>query len=101
MGTASTFAHFAHDAASDVIAGEELGRTARALVALGVAPSFFLIVGGRAPVVLRNVVEHEAVAFLVHEDSAFAAHAFSDENSTHARRPHHPGWMELHELHVL
>ena len=49
---------------------------------------------------LRDVVEHEAAALAVGEDSAFAAHAFGDEDAAHARRPHHPGRVELDELHV-
>jgi len=53
-------ANFAHDAARDVVAGQELRRPARALVALGVAPAFFLVVGGLAAVVLRNGVEEES-----------------------------------------
>ena len=37
---------FAHDAARDVIARQQLRRTARVLVALRVAPAFFFVVGG-------------------------------------------------------
>ena len=79
---------------------EQLGRAARVLVALRVAPAFFLVVGGLALVVLRDVVEHEALAFLVAQHAAFAAHALGDEDAAHARRPDHAGRMELHELHV-
>ena len=92
--------HLAHDAARDVVAGEQLGRTPRVLVALRVAPALFLVVGGLGPVRLGDVVEHEAAPFLVQEDAPFAAHAFGDEDALHAGRPDHAGRMELDELHV-
>ena len=92
--------HLAHDAAGDVIARQQLGRTARVLVALRVAPALFLVVGGLGLVGLGNVVEHEAAALLVLQDAAFAAHAFRDENALDAGRPDHAGRMELDELHV-
>ena len=101
MRAAAPLAHLLHDAPRDVIAREQLGRTARVLVALRVAPAFLLVVGGLVAVVLGDVVEHEATAFAVHEDPALAAHAFGDEDSAHARRPDHSCRMELHELHVL
>src|SRR5262249_54118921 len=91
---------FAHDAAADVVAGQELGRPPRRLVPLGVAPAFFLVVGGLRAIVLRNLVEHEAAAVAVLQDAALASHAFGDENASHARRPDHAGRMELDELHV-
>ena len=90
----------ADDAARDVVAGEQLGRPARVLVALGVAPAFLVVVGRLRSVVLRNVVEHEAAALLVLEDAAFAAHAFGHQDAPHAGRPDHAGRMELDELHV-
>ena len=34
------------------------------------------------------------------QDAALAAHAFGDEDALDARRPDHPGGMELDELHV-
>ena len=92
--------HFAVDAARDVIARQQLRRTARVLVALRVAPSFLRIRGRLRLVVVGDVVEHEAAAFAVLQDAAFAANAFGDENAADARRPHHPGGMELDELHV-
>src|SRR5215203_2526135 len=36
----------------------------------------------------------------VAEQSSLAAHALGDEQAAHAWRPHHPGRMELHHLHV-
>ena len=60
---AAALLDLADDAARDVVAGEQLGRPARVLVALRVAPAFFLVVRGLAAVVLGDVVEHEAAAF--------------------------------------
>ena len=100
MRTAAAFAHFAHDAARHVIARQQLRRTARVLIARHVAPAFFLVIGGLRFVVRRNIVEHEALAFAVAQHAAFAAHAFRHQNAAHARRPHHPRGMELHELHI-
>jgi hypothetical protein len=51
-------------------------------------------------VVVRNVVEHEAAAFTVLQDPAFAAHALRHENAADRRRPDHAGRVELDELHV-
>ena len=100
MRAAAAGLDLAHDAARDVVARQELGRTARVLVPLRVAPALFLVVGGLVPVRLGDVVEHEAAPFLVAEDAPFAAHAFGDEDALHARRPDHAGRMELDELHV-
>ena len=97
---AAAFLDLADDAAGDVVAGEELGRTAGVLVALRVAPAFLRVVGGLAAVVLRDVVEHEAAALVVAQHAAFAAHPFGDQQALHARRPDHAGRVELHELHV-
>src|SRR5688572_31039749 len=88
------------DAAGDVIARQQLGRTAGALVLLGVAPAFFGIRSGLRFVVVGDVVEHEAPALAVLEDPAFATHTLGDENAAHAGRPDHSGRMELDELHV-
>ena len=88
------------DAARDVVARQQLRRTPGALVALRVAPAFFRIGRRLRLVVVGDVVEHEAAAFAVLEDAAFAAHAFGHEDALDARRPDHPGRMELDELHV-
>src|ERR1043166_5985922 len=96
----AAFLHFAHDHASDVVPREQLGGTARVLVALRVLPSLFGSVRRLVLVVVRDVVEHEPLAVAVLENPAFAAHALGDENAAHARRPDHPGGMELDELHV-
>ena len=97
---APAFLDLAHDAARDVIAGEQFRRTARVLVALGVTPALFLIVGRLRFVVLRNEIEHETLALIVRQDAAFAAHPFGDEHPAHARRPDHSGGMELDVFHV-
>ena len=52
---AAAFPHFAHDAARHVIARQQLGRTARVLVALGIAPAFFGRVGGLILVVSGGI----------------------------------------------
>ena len=97
---AAAFADLAHDGARDVIAGEELGRPPGVLVPLGVAPAFLGVVSRLAPVVVGDVVEHEAAPLAVAKDAPLATHAFGHEDALHARRPDHAGRMELHELHV-
>src|SRR5712691_1740055 len=89
-----------HDAAAHVVTRQELRRSSGGLVALGVAPSLFLVVRGLRSIILGDLVEHEPAALAVPEDAAFAAHRFGDENASNARRPDHTGWMELDELHV-
>src|SRR5207244_2121082 len=91
---------FTHDAAADMVARQELWRPPGGLVALCVAPAFFLVVRGLCSIVGRNIVEHEPAAFAVLEDAAFATHRFGDEKAANARRPDHAGRMELDELHV-
>ena len=71
----------AHDAARNVITGQQLRRAARILVALAIAPAFLFVVGRLRSVILGNVVKHETAAFLVRQDAAFAPHAFSYENA--------------------
>src|SRR5713226_6157813 len=101
MRTPPALAHFAHYAAGDMVAGQELGHPAGALVALGVAPPFLFVVSGLAPVVLRDVVEHEAAPVLVEEDPAFTSHSLGHQDAAHTGGPDHPGRVELDELHVL
>src|SRR5262245_6885731 len=83
-----------------MVAREQLGWAPRRLVALRIAPAFFGIGCRLWFVVVRNIAEHEPLAFVVLEDAAFTANTFGDENALHAWRPDHPGWMKLHELHV-
>ena len=100
MRAPAAFLDLPDDAAGHVVAGEELGRAARRLVALGIAPAFLLVVGGLRLVQLGNVVEHETAPLAVAEHATFAPHALGHEDAADARRPHHPGGVELHELHV-
>src|SRR5688572_22187923 len=53
------FAHFAQDAAGDVVAGQQLGGPPGALVALGIAPPLLLAVCCLAAIILGDIVEHE------------------------------------------
>ena len=100
MRAPPSFTHFALNASCHMIARQQLGRAAGGLVALCVAPAFFFAVCGLALVVVGNIVEHEALAIGVSQHASLTAHALGDENSLHARRPHHPRRMELDELHV-
>ena len=100
MRAAAALPDLADDASGHVVAREQLGRPARALVALRVAEPFLFAVGGLAAIVFRDVVEEEPLALAVEQHSAFAAHALGDEDALHGGRPDHPGGMELHELHV-
>ena len=88
------------DAAGHVVARQQFRRTLGVLVALRVAPAFLGIGRGLRFVIVRNVVVHEALAVLVAQHAAFAAHAFGHENAHDARRPDHAGRMKLDELHV-
>src|SRR5207253_3228342 len=91
VGTAPAGLDFVHDAARDVIAGKQLRWAAGVFVALGIFPPFFGIVGSLRFVGIRDVGEHEALAFLIEQDTALAANAFSDEYAHDTRRPNHPG----------
>src|SRR5262249_690987 len=98
---AATGADFPHDAAGDVVARQQFRRTVGGLVALAVAPALLGVLRCLAAIVLRDVVEHEALAPVVEEDAPLAANALGDEDPLHARRPDHARRVELHELHVL
>src|SRR5439155_4381387 len=100
VGTAAAGLDLPHDAAGDVVAGEQFGRAAGVFVALTIAPPFLRIVGGLASVKLRDFVEHEPFALLVEQNAAFAPHAFGDENALNTGRPDHAGGMKLNKLHV-
>src|SRR5262249_940604 len=78
MRRAPSCLDLAIDTAGDVIAGEQLGRSASIPVALRVAPSLFFRVRRLFLVKIRDVVEHESTAFTVAQNTPFAAHAFGD-----------------------
>ena len=101
VGCAASGFDFAIDAAGNVVASKELRRAAGVLIALRVAPAFVFVVRGLSLVVVGDIVEHEAAAFAVAEHTAFAAHAFGDEDAGDADGPDHAGGMELNEFHVL
>ncbi len=100
MRAPAALTDLAHDAAGDVVAGEELGRAARGLVALRVPPAFLFVVGGLALVEIGDVVEHEPPALVVAQDPALASNPLGHQDSAHARRPDHARRMELEVLHV-
>src|SRR5579864_2592507 len=60
--TAPAFAKFPVYATGDMIAGKQLGRPARVLVALRVPPTFFGSVRGLAFIIVRNIFEHKPLA---------------------------------------
>src|SRR5438105_1971537 len=72
----------------------------RVFVSLAITPALLFAVRGLRSIILRNFVEHESPAFLVCQNSSFAAHAFSHENSADAWGPDHSSRMKLDELHV-
>ena len=76
------------------------GGSAGALVTLEPPRRLVLAVGGLRREALRDVAEHEALAFGVLEDAAVAAHTLGHQHAAHRGRPHHAGRMELGELHV-
>src|SRR5882762_1255133 len=49
---------------------------------------------------LGIVAFHEPLTILVAQNAALAAHRLRHQNPLHARRPHHPSRMKLHEFHV-
>ncbi len=100
VGRAAARFDLAHDAARHVVAGQEFGWPARVLVPLGVSPALFGGVRGLGFVVVGNVSEHEPFAVLVPQHAAFAPDPFGDQETADGQRPHHPGGMELDELHV-
>ena len=100
MGTSPPCLHLTIDAAGYVVPREQLRRTPGVLIALRVAPAFFFGICGLRFVKVRNVIEHEALAFAVAKHTAFPAHALCDQNAAHAHGPNHAGGVELYKLHV-
>ncbi len=73
----------------------------------GAAPLFHFRVNGTRHQIscgklhaLGVIFFHEAFAQFVAQNAAFTAHRLRHQKSLHARRPHHPGGMELHKFHV-
>src|SRR5262249_47882935 len=97
VGTAPTLADLADYAASDVVAGQQFRGPSSVLIALSVAPALFFGSGGRGAIVLGYIVEHEAAAVFIGQDTALAAHAFGDEYAADSGRPDHAGGVELDE----
>src|SRR5262249_43684242 len=101
---AAAFAHFADDAAGDVIASQEFRRPPRVLslvlLAQDVQESLLLVLGRLRLIVVRDVAEHEPATSAVAQYAAFAADAFRNQNALDARRPDHPRRVELNEFHV-
>src|SRR4030095_1455330 len=100
MRSASSFFDFAHNAASHVIAREQLRWPPRFFVPLRVAPTLFFVVSRLGSIEFWDVVKHEAPLILVQQNATFSSNSFGHQNSPNAGRPNHPGWMELEKLHV-
>src|SRR4026208_1958236 len=66
--------NLAHAAPGEMIAGPQLRRAARVSVALGVTPALLFVIGGLRALIVRNLAEHESLAFLVQQNAALSAH---------------------------
>ena len=62
--------------------------------------AFFLGLGGLVAKHRCDVVEHEALALGVAQNTTVTTHTFGDEQAAHAERPDHAGRVELDALHV-
>src|ERR1044072_6092911 len=100
MRTAFPLLALPHDAAGYMVAGKQFRRPPGLAITLCISPSFFFIVCRLIAVQLRDVLEHEALLFLIQQDTAFAAHAFGNKDTLYAGRPYHPRRMELYKFHV-
>src|SRR5262249_17322520 len=99
VGSAAAFANLPANAAGDMIAREQVGRPAR-IAALILFPdaiqkAFFLVVRRPRLVVVRDVLEQEALAFVVAQTTTFAADSFGDQNAAHAGGPDHARRVKL------
>src|SRR5882757_10266992 len=101
VGSAPPCFHFAIDAAGDVVSGKQFGWAASISVTLRVPPPFVFVVCCLVFVEIGNFIEHEATAFAVAKNSAFAAHALRYQDAAHSDRPDHARGMELNEFHLL
>ncbi len=92
--------HLGVDRAGHLVARQEVRGPPVVLLVQVPAVGFLLVVRGLALEELGDVVEHEALARGVLERAAVAAHALGHQDAAHRGRPHHPGRVELDELHV-
>ena len=93
------------DGPRDVVAGRQLRRAAGVgLATLGQRghPAGGLLVGRGVlgPAIVGEIGPHEPLAVLVAQDPALAADRLGHQQAADARRPDHPGRVELDELHV-
>ena len=88
------------DRASNLVTREKL-RRALVVVGIGVPTvCFFLSLGVLRLEDIGDVVEHEATALGVRENSAVTTHRLGDQEALDRRRPDHARGMELDEFHV-
>src|SRR3954467_9161215 len=92
--------NLADDAASNMVAREQLRGTASIFIAGYVTPTFFGRVRCLIFIVIRNVVEHEPLAFAVLQNPAFATNALGNKNSANAWGPNHACGVKLNKFHV-
>src|SRR3954453_23119136 len=100
MRRSTSFANLPDNAARHVITSQQLRRTPRVPVALCISPPLVLVIGRLRPVVLGNIVKHEAASILILENAAFPAHSLRYENASNAGGPDHACGMELNKFHV-
>ena len=100
MRTAAARLDLGVDRARDLVTRQQIGCPAVVPLVLVPAVGFFLRIGRLCAEEVRDVAEHESLVLVVLQRSAVAAHALGDQDPAHARRPHHPGGMELRHLHV-
>ena len=72
---------------------------AAALAHLGIDRACHHVAGGQIQL-FRIVLLHESLAQVVAKNASLAANRLGDQNSLHARRPHHTGGMKLHKFHI-
>ncbi|OPZ88903.1 MAG: hypothetical protein BWY75_01390 [bacterium ADurb.Bin425] len=105
MGRTSSFFHFGIDSSCYVVSSGQFRRSSSLSLFSGnrcVNPfngfffsSCIIIFGG-----FRQILEHEAFAFVVAKNTTFAPDAFRYQNASHTWRPYHAGGVELHKFHV-
>src|SRR5258708_20392771 len=65
----AAFLDFAHDTAGDMVAGQQIGWTARIAITLRVTPTLLLVVSRFLAICLRNIVEHKTPPPIVQQTS--------------------------------